>query len=158
MDYSMTRDIGAHVRVQTLNVPAQITAGAGNDGVNVDGPSFDRLAKQGAANGKAPQSVKVAIHYSCALASGETCVITGTLQDSADNSTFATFKTNADADTITVTATTAAPSGVLVGDYNLETAEQYVRLRLNSNLSAATTDTSTIGSVGVLSGMDRLPA
>ena len=62
---------------ETALIPAVITAGAGNDGVVVSGPAFDRVQ----AGRETAMSCKLMLFGTVTLAVNETLTITANLQD-----------------------------------------------------------------------------
>lgn len=133
---------------------AETAAGSG-DATTVTGTTIDR---GGFGGGSMPGSAILGVLYSATLASGKTLSISATVQDSADNSTFADFSTVG----ATVAATGPSGGGAVHGQYNvpvnLGSARRYVRFNYQPDLSATGTDTAVTCSAGFFAGFDRLPA
>jgi len=151
-------DVGAFLKGALARIPEVITAAAGNDNVEITGPSVDRLSFTSRFH-----SLKVVICFSATLDTAETLTITANMQDSADDSTFADYHEAETGDFLpaTVVRTAAAPetfNGVAEMDVDIQAAERYIRLQSTADLSRAGTDTVDIAAVFVLGGAQELPA
>jgi hypothetical protein len=148
------QDIGAYISSELALIPATITAGAGNDGVEVNGPACNLL---GLATH--PQSVQLIIGYRAVLASSETLTITANLQDdtaSAFNGTPADLSPAYAATVVETGAGTIYNTEHL--DVPLTMARQYIRAQVTAYLSASGTDTVAICGIFVFGGVDTYPA
>jgi hypothetical protein len=167
-------DVGAYLETFNAQDPAVITAGAGNDGVAVDGNVCDRSALHA---GQMPQSAKLVINYKAVLASSETLSITATLKHCAtsggtyaaltalrgrhvkSDGTITAITLSSGAIPATVVATGSATlRGTVELDVPLSIANQYLRSTVTANLSASGTDTVALSAVLVLGGSDVCPA
>jgi hypothetical protein len=141
-------------------IPFQaITAGAGNDNVELNGQAKDRL-KAGRTLGL---SGKLLILFEAVLAQDETLTVAANLQDAAASS----FAGGDAADygtafPATVVATGPTGGGTVRGvvelDVDLSGARQWVREQVTLNLSASGTDTVKASSCLLIGGTDHLPA
>lgn len=157
---ALQHDIGAQLKAALALVPAVITAGAGNDGVEVNGPAIDRF--QSAFGNSRFLSGKLVIAWSAVLAQAATLTLAANLQDdtvTGFNGTPADFGP-ALASAVVATGPTGGGTvqGVSVIDVDLAGARQFLRAQITANLSAANTDTVAIAAVLVLGGADQLPA
>ncbi len=152
---SVARDIGAFIKGELALTPAVITAGAGDDGVEVDGPGIDRLG------GRHYLSAKLIIAWDAVLASDETLSITANLQDDTELAFGGTPADYGDAFPLTVVADEAVvggtPSGTTELRFDHSGPRGFVRAQVTATLSAATTDTVAIAAVLVLGGADEQP-
>ena len=74
---ALQHDIGAQLKAALALIPAVITAGAGNDGVEVNGPSIDRFQ----FGNTRFLSGKLVIAWSAVLAQAATLTLAANLQD-----------------------------------------------------------------------------
>jgi len=151
-------DIGAMIKGGLARIPELITAAAGNDNTEIDGPSIDRQSFTSSYH-----SLKVIICFSATLDTAETLTITANMQDSADDSTFADYHEAETGDFLPATIVRTAPSaetfnGVIEMDVDIQAANRYLRLQSTSDLSRGATDTVDIAAVFVFGGADQLPA
>lgn len=150
------RDIGASIEGALALIPAVITAGAGNDGVEVDGPGIDRVGSR-----PLHLSAKLIIAWSAALASTETLSLAVNLQDDTElafGGTPADYG-NALADAVVADEAVdgATPSGTLELPVDLSSARGFLRAQVTATLSASGTDTVAIAAVLVFGGADQEP-
>lgn len=154
---ALQHDIGSQLKAALALVPAVITAGAGNDGVEVNGPSINLL---GFGNTRF-KSGKLLIAGRAALAENETLTLAANLQDDTVTGFSGTPADYGPALASGVVAT--GPSGggtvdfVAAIDVDLAGARQFVRAQVTANLSRANTDTVAISAVLVVGGADQLP-
>lgn len=153
------RDIGAAISGVFARIPAVITAGAGNDNVEINGPWVDITA---IGTGGRPHSVVAFLIWSATLAAAATLSLLANLQDatSSGGAGAADFGT---AYPLTVVATGPGGGGTLTGvtkvaAEEIVTARSFLRLQSTSDLSAATTDTVAIAGIFVFGGFDHEPA
>jgi hypothetical protein len=156
ISFAQAHDIGSYLSAEPALIPAVITAGAGNDGVEVNGPAFDRLT---AGRGLA-KSVKLVIFGVATIAGGQSLAITANLQDD----TVLAF-TGTPADLEPVLAATTVLSGAATNgkfraelDVDIQGARRYLRAQITANLTAASVDTCALAAVFVLGGQQNYPA
>ena len=155
----IAQDIGAMIHGELARIPETITAGAGNDGVEVNGPAIDLLAVSNQGKRKF-HSAKVMIPFSATLGAAETLTVAFNLQTASDSG----FTTDV-ADLAPAFASAVVQDGGAGGTFNgvvelsipLEQANQYVRLQSTADLSAANTDTVDVAAVLVMGGVDEAP-
>jgi hypothetical protein len=153
------QNIGPHLHGEIGRIAEVITAGAGNDNVEVNGPAIDLLALANQGKRKF-HSCKVMIAWSAALGAAETLTIAANLQTATDSGFSAGL-----ADLTPAFASAIVQSGGAGGTFNgvtefsvgLEQAKQYVRLQSTANLSRANTDTVAIAAIIVMGGADVEP-
>ena len=176
-DIVLQKNIASLIDLKVMAPVLSWTAGGASDSATWTGTSIDRggfgVGAGGLYAGQMPQSMDVDIYYSAKLASGATLSFNFDLQDSADNSNFSDFATEAAATIATgpsgggtvagiqrmvlsATANPNAPSGM--PGIDLTNARRYVRLLVLPHLSQTGTDTAVIVGLGVFAGFDRLPA
>jgi hypothetical protein len=148
-------NVGALGDLLNLSAAATAVAAGSGDATTTTGTTVDRLSF---GNGGIPSTALVGVMWAATLASGKTLSIAVTVQDSADNSTFADFSTVGS----TVVATGPSGGGAKSGQFNLavdlRNARRYVRCNFNPDLSATGTDTATATAAGFFAGWDRLAA
>jgi len=152
MSFGQMRDIGAWLKCYTAMLPAVITAGAGNDGVEVDGTWFPV--------GSDHTSAMLIISWVAALADTETLSLTANIQDAtAQAGTGAADFGEELAITVVATSdggTTEYGTTVLqLPEFNGNRG--FVRAQITATLSATGTDTVSLGAVLVCGGMADLP-
>ena|SRR5579862_7597163 len=166
-DIVTQRDIGSLIDVKSLSTLLSWTAGGGADSATFTGTVIDREAF---ATGSLPNTVDVGVWYSATLGSGHTLSLQFDLQDSADNSAFSDYATEAAA----VIATGPSGGGVVTGiarmavantnapsghpSVDVRGARRYLRPMVIPHLSATGTDTAQIVAIGVFAGFDFLAA
>lgn len=158
-NYAHFHDLGEHLAAHRALANQAITAGAGNDGVVVNGVAVDRLNL--AVPGKMEQlyrSGALVIFGTCALGGGETLTISANIQedsavgfDSGGVTTLVTFD-----DQIVLEAAEGEFAFVL--PFDCEGARQFMRARIEADLSAANTDTVDLGAVFIFGGGRKTPA
>ncbi|MFY9293999.1 MAG: hypothetical protein WAP03_25390 [Methylorubrum rhodinum] len=147
-------NIAALLSVRIAAALVAIVAGAGGDNGAVTGLSLDRVAL------KLPRSAALTIAFSATLAANATLALKGVkVQHRDEGGGWSDFATFADPG---VVATGPVGGGTVHGQVtvpvDLDGARQHIRLVFTPDLSAANTDTVTIGAVAALGGFDRLPA
>jgi len=147
-------DIGAFITGVFGRIPAVITAGAGNDGVEVIGPYHDRTSKKGM-----PRSCKVMVIWEAAIGAGESLSIAANLEDatSSGGAGTANFGTVFPNTIVQLGGAGGTFRGVTEFSVDLAGARQFIAAAVTANLSRATTDTVAIATVIVLGGGDTLP-
>ncbi len=152
----VARDIGAFVTGALGLTPAVITAGAGDDGVEVDGPAVDRLAL-----GRHYLSAKLIVAFEAVLAEGETLSIAANAQDDSQSDFAGTPADYGDAFANAVVATGgtggSTERGTVELPIDLSSARQFIRVQATADLSAVGTDTVAIAAIWVFGGADELP-
>jgi hypothetical protein len=144
------KSVVANAQATAAGVAIVLTAGATEDGVEVQGQSIDC---QGELSGK------LIISYLATLAEDKTLSFTVKEQQSANNSSW-------DTATVTQAATVAATggsggsneTGTVEFDLNLNAKKQYVRYNITPDLSATGTDTAVWSAAMFRGGSDVLPA
>lgn len=150
MHYSST-DAMANVAARLGSAGTDVTAGGAGDATEVNGAYVDRQDFY---------SVKVVIAYTATLAAGATLSIAANLQDATDSSgTGVADFGDAYASTVVATGGVggSTETGVVELDFNLLTADQYIRGQFTPDLSAATTDTAELSMVYILGGAVENP-
>lgn len=154
------RDIFSLFETELLHIEPLITAGAGNDGVEVDGIDLDRFGATPLAGevrlSDRGNSAAVVVAYSTVLASGETLTIAVQLQDGPDGSAWTDFG-DAQSDVITDPTTGATYTGTMkfrFTDFHL--ADRFVRAQITATLSAGATDTAIYSAVLVVGNLQEL--
>lgn len=154
-DINQQRNIGALGDLKRLTDHGTTVAAGSGDATTVTGNSIDR---EGFGTGSLPLSALVGVIFEATLASGQTLSIGYSVQDSADNSTFADYQTA----TYTTASTGASGGSTNKGQFNVQvnltTARRYIRFNYNPKHSATGTDTSYSDGVGFFGGFDRLAA
>jgi hypothetical protein len=154
-DMLVSKNIGALVTVKNGSTNNTLTAAGTGDNTAKTGVGLDR---QGLGAGM-PMSMVASVLFDATLASGSTLTTIITVSDSADNSTFAAYASEAAA---VVIATGPSGGGVVSGCHSLavdlSSARRYVRVDHVPDLTRAGTDTAITRAVAVLAGFDRLAA
>jgi hypothetical protein len=151
-------DVGAFIGAANAVLAEVITSGAGNDGVEVDGPTIDRNAFSDRG-----MSASFIVGVTAVLDATETCIIESQIQDSADGSAWADYDGSvAGAGTHPTTTLTGGAGGSTERvahkhDIDLRTARQYIRVQTELTLSRGATDTAAYGGVVVVGGQQELP-
>ncbi len=154
------RDIFALFETEPMHNEALLTAGAGNDGVEVDGLAVDRFGGAVTAGEvrltDRGQSAAVVVGYTTTLASDKTFILAIQIQDSPNNSDW-TDQGDPLTDTITDPTTGATYTGSFsfrVPNFHLRA--RYIRGQFTATLSAANTDTLLYGAVLVVGNLQEL--
>lgn len=134
-------------------IPALITAGAGNDGVEVDGASIQRTGLSGGPG----NSAKFLIPYSTTLADTETLTVAANIQDSPAGSSWTDFGTAFASAVLHTSSGGSTHTGVVELDVDLTAADDYIRIQVTATLSASGTDTVSLGAVAVIGGQQEQP-
>ena len=131
------------------------TAGSTGDATEADGAYVDRFAT---ASGMA-MSAKLIIGFTATLAEGATLSIAANIQDDADGSGTGTDYGTAYASTVVATGGSGGSTvrDTIELDFDLGSAERYIRSQTTPNLSAANTDTCVVWSTWVLFGAGKGP-
>ena len=161
------KSVAELVDPKALSTSLSWTAGGASDAVTWTGISINR---EGFSNGGLPRSMDPFVVYDVTMASGHTLSLTWAIQDSADNSAWSDYATEA----VTVAATgvsggtrqvgvarmlrpgSDAPTGTPGVD--LSGARAYVRLNVIPDFSGTGTDTGVIFAAGEFGGYDILAA
>ncbi len=154
------RDIFSLIEAEALHSEPTITAGAGNDGVEVDGLSIDRFGGAVTAGEERLSdrggSAAVVVNYKTTLASDKTLIIACQIQDSPNDSDW-TDQGDPLTDTITDPTTGATYRGAMafrIPDFHL--LSRYIRGQFTATLSAATVDTCVYGACLVVGNIQEL--
>lgn len=156
-DMVVGKNIGALVTHRNGSTSNSVTAGGTGNNTTKTGIKYDRQAVSGGV-GSPPLSAVASVDFDATLASGATLSLAITVSDSADNSTFAAYATNASAVVATGPSGGGAVSGQQNLNVNLSTARRYVRVDHVPVMSAAGTDTALTRASVLFSGYDRLAA
>jgi len=131
------------------------TAGGAGDNTEADGSYADRLdTSSGIA-----KSAKLIIGYRATLAAAATLSLTVNIQDDADGSGAGTDFGPALAKTVVATGAGggSTETGTVELDFDLSSAERYVRSQITPDLSAGATDTATVWATWVFFGAENGP-
>lgn len=161
------KSVAETIDPKALSTSLSWTAGGASDAVTWTGISINR---ESFSNGSIPRSMDPFVVYDVTMASGHTLSLTWAVQDSADNSAWSDYAT--EAATVAVTGVSGgtrqvgvarmanpsgnAPSGTPGVDLN--GARAYVRLNVIPDFSGAGTDTGVIVAAGEFGGFDILAA
>lgn len=157
MQGSLVHDIGARLKAALALIPAVITAGAGNDNVEVNGPAINRFQ----FGNTRFMSGKLIICWSAVLGAGESLRIAANMQDDTVTGFNGTPGDYGPAFADAIVATSAGGGtvqGVTEIDVDLAGARQFLRAQITANLTRANTDTVAIAATFVFGGADQLPA
>lgn len=136
-----------------------LTAGGAGDNVEVDGPSINRITTAGGVCDHLTFIVQALV--AGIVAADATLSLKGTLQDSADGSSFsdvsATLQPSGAAEGLIGSAISVDGSSVSEFTADCRGLRQFVRLQLKPDLSAAGTDTATVSAIAILAGSHKLP-
>lgn len=169
-DIVLQRNMAALIDPKSVLSPAYPwTAAGASDSITFTSSSVDR---EGLSTGSLPLSADIEVYYAATLGSGQTLSLYWDLQDSADNTNFSDYRTEAS----TVIATGPSGGGAVSGvarmtvqasadnpvpgpGVPLGSARRYLRFLGVPHLSRTGTDTAVIQAIGVvLGGFDTLPA
>lgn len=160
---NITTNIGAFVVGRLARIPEVITAGAGNDGVEVNGPFWSRKTGTRIHN-----SVKILIVWNAVLTAAKTLTLAANLQDADDSggTNVADFgsatSSKGGGSEILASAVVATGAGTVPGvsefSVDLTGAREWLRLQSTADLSNTVTDTVAIAAIAVLGPADELPA
>jgi hypothetical protein len=154
-DILVSKNIGAIVTVKNGSTNNTLTAAGAGDNTTKNGVAIDRM---GLGAGM-PLSMVASVLFDATLASGSTLTALITVSDSADNSTFAAYASEAAAVTV---ATGPSGGGVVSGCHSLavdlSSARRWVRVDHVPHLTRAGTDTAITRAAATLAGFDRLVA
>lgn len=128
------------------------TAGGSGDNALVTGDAIDIQALSAR-----PSSVVFEIPVSAVLDEDETCIVTGLIEKSADNSSWETLVASATLLTLTGASGGSTELGVArVGADLIQSDCRYVRVKYTPDLSRGATDTAALGAtVAVFGGLDE---
>jgi len=140
---------GKTISVFARAATAVITAAGAGDNTEITGDSIDLQAL--AAR---PSTVVIEIPVYAVLADAETCIVTGLLEKSADNSTWETMVASATLLTLLSDGGTTEKGVARIGADLIESDCRYIRFKATPNLSRAGTDTMQVGgAVAVFCGL-----
>ncbi len=165
-EMALQRDIGAYVSNIIALAPNSAISGDTPDGVEQDGPNFDRQSFTNES--EPPLSASLAIPFNVAGGTtvAESWAVNIQLQESPEGTTFVdvTFKDGSTRDDNTVTIQTDAAAfvtdGVLSVDINLGKLKRFVRVQVTPTFTGTTAATKilSIGGVFVTGGSNIIPA
>jgi len=161
---SYSKNVGALLHGENALDAAVITAGAGNDGVAVNGNIIDLQTLQNQGKKKF-HSAKLMIPFTAVLAAAATLTATVVMQhgSAANLSDAATYldELGVNGKAATVVATGPGGGGTVRGvievSIALGGAKRYVRSVVTLNLSRANTDTVAAGGALVLGAAEETP-
>lgn len=151
-------NIGALIHCEIGRIPETVTAGAGNDNVEVNGPAVDLLALSGQGKRKF-HSCKVGLLWEIVQAGATNFTVLMNLQTANVN----TFNDGSQADLSPVYPSTIVQTGagtfrgVVELSVPLVGAKQYIRLQSTVDLSAGGVDTAKVSALIIMGGADVNP-
>lgn len=174
MNIAEMHNIGPYLLAVLAKAPYTATAGTTPDATEQNGQAIDRLAD----GRKRYLSALLVIQYTASLDTTETISIAANGQTdsasafnvaAADMVASRAYKIQGDgalteltltsgALAATVIATGGTETGVVVLEFDLHNASQYIRSQFTTDLSRANTDTSIASAVWIFGGADQLPA
>lgn len=153
MDTALGRDNAAYLTPVFAAAEYDLTAGAGSGDSEQTLATVDRLT---AFDNVRHASATAIVMATATLAATETLTITGIWEHSADNSTWAEIGTDETLLTLTGGAGGSTETGTGKLNINLAEADQYVRFKQTSDLSASGTDTAKVSSVYVFTAPSEI--
>lgn len=148
---ALDRDLGFFTRGHRDLANTSVTAGASTDNVYYAGASIDLDGL-----GYRAEGITFYTPVTAVLGANQTCTLTSKIETSSDNSTWAVVNLTEEEVTLTLSSTAGGTVyGVAIQSASLQQCDRYVRHSVKPNLSRANTDTATLLSVAVLSGIDR---
>lgn len=154
-DLVMQHDVGAYGSLRVLAGIATLVAGGAGNNAAVTGVTFDRA---GFGNGSVANAAEIGLIYTAEVSKGNTLSASYVINTSDDSVTWAPFVPNTTAVLATGTTAAGAVSGQLNFPVDFTGAGRFIQLVYTPTLSAAETDTASVGAVGFFAGFDRLPA
>lgn len=154
----IAENIGALIHFEIGRIPETVTAGAGNDNVEVNGPAIDLLALDGQGKRKF-HSCKVGLLWEIVQAGATNFSVAMNIQTANVN----TFNDGSQVDLAPAYALTIVKSGagtfrgVVPLSVPLVGAKQYIRLQSTVDLSAGGVDTAKVAAWLTLGGVDVAP-
>ena len=147
MSIELKRNIDSYVIGYNSLTPEVITAGAGNDGVELDGNGFDRDTLIG-------DGLSASIFALATINVSGTDTVTTHLQvqDSDDGSSWADY-----GPAITDSVFSVDGTHLVQEPINLAGARAHIRVQYTFTLSAGATDTAAVAAVVMMSGFPELP-
>lgn len=157
MNRVIQTDINSLISARIASTITSATAGGTGDNTAITGVTVDRLAFPLV---NPPLCASLLLLFDTTLAAAATLSLkTVKIQDSADGSTWADYKTFTDPG---VVATGPGGGGNVKGStrlgVNLSSARRYVRAVFTPDLSAANTDTASVLAALVFAGFDAIPS
>ncbi len=161
MSMGLLRDIGAHIKGFLALIPAVITSGAGDDGVEVDGPWVDVSTNVG--EGIEAHGAVLQIMWDTTLTATETLSLLANMQDATDGAGAGAADFGKYVLAAAVVATGGGGGTVETGVTELRIPEfngnrGFVRAQVTATLSLGATDTVRIAAMLVVGGAHDLPA
>jgi len=147
MSIALKRNIDAYVIGYNSLTPEVITAGAGNDGIELDGNAFDRDDLIGDA-----LSASIFVNATVNVSGTDTVTVALQVQDSDNGSDWLDFGPD-----ITDTVFSVDGDHLVQEPLNLAGARQHIRVQYTFTLSAGGTDTAAVAAVVMMSGFPELP-
>jgi len=150
---------GFWMRDRGAFLPATITAGAGNDGVAVNGLIIDR----GEAGLRYPMCAKIAVNYVANVNTGETMTAAlkvqhGSASDGSDMADYTDeYGYGAFASATVESGPLTSKSNVVVINMACDGMKRYVRAVSTLNLSRSGTDTVAYSGMWTFGGLEAIP-
>ena len=162
MAHSAGHDIYSGVKSLPAIAPIAVTAEGSGDATTANGIAVDLLPS---THGGRFNSALLVIHDSSVQDTAESIALTALVQDSPNNSDWATLnfvvdgveKTAAAVVYTHTAATDAAEHGSGHLGVDLSKADRYIRCVLNPDMSRTGTDTASVTAVWVLGNPDKIP-
>ncbi len=170
----VSRNIGAQIGMEALAlIPQVITAGAGDDGVEVDGDGVDRfgdgtidLPTLHPEDGAPPHlSCALVLGWQATLGAADTLTLAANLQDDTElafGDTPADIGSATEDQLVAVVVATGGSGGTIENgatklNVDLSSERRFIRAQVTATLSAGATDTVALGGVFVFGGGYELP-
>lgn len=154
MNFAMAHNIDAFIGAASALDSTSATAGGSGDATLAVGLAIDRLAIG------SPLSASFVARYKAVLGAGHTISLAALIETASDANFTAptTLATIPSAVVDTGGGGGTTQRGVVRFPVDLAGAQEFVRISLTPDLSAANTDTCELSCVAVLGGQDNLPA
>ena len=157
--FAQMLNIGLWLRDRGALTPAVITAGAGNDGVAVNGLIIDRMDM----GLRLPMAAKLAVNYVANVNTGETMTAAlkiqhGAVSDGSDMADYVDeYGMGAVASATVESGPLTAKAGVVVINLACDGMKRYVRAVSTLNLSRSGTDTVAYSGMWTFGGIEAIP-
>ncbi|KZC99698.1 MULTISPECIES: hypothetical protein [unclassified Thalassospira] len=153
MDTALGRDNAAYLTPVFAAAEYDLTAGAGTDNTEQTWATIDRLT---AFDNVRHASAVATVAVTATLAEGETSITTGIWEHSVDGSTWVEIGTDTTMLTLTGGSGGSTETGAADLNINLAEANQYVRFKQTTDLSASGTDTAKVSGVYIFSAPSEI--
>lgn len=156
---AMQRDVDSHLTAVGAYNPIVLNSSVGGDEAEVNGFAIDRNTVR-SSDYPLQNALQAAVQYSYSLAAAKQCVLGFNLQHStATSAGWADYdaKDGSTRQTVTIgtTGSTGAQTGngTLRANFNLASAERYVRMQVEADFTATATDDLDVGAMLVFDGL-----